>query len=93
MQRDAGRIDFEGAFDAGRGAGTFRFTQNAGFVSALQKSGRQVSTDDVMRLALHDVDQAFIASIEAAGYKNVSVEDLVKMRIHGVDAEYIAGLK
>src|SRR5262245_7842819 len=27
LQRDAGRIDFEGAFDSGRGAGTFRFTQ------------------------------------------------------------------
>ena len=44
-------------------------------------------------LALHDVDQAFIASIEAAGYKNVSIEDLVKMRIHGVDAGCIAGLR
>ena len=32
LQRDAGRLDFEGAFDSGRGAGTFRFTQNAGFV-------------------------------------------------------------
>src|SRR4051812_41187546 len=60
LQRDAGRLDFEGAFDAGRGAGTFRFTPDGAFVSALQKGGRAVSADDALRLALHDVDRAFI---------------------------------
>ena len=93
LVREAGRLDFEGSFDAGRGAGTFRFSPNTAFVSALQKGGRQISTDDALRLALHDVDQAFIASIEAAGYTGVSVQDLIKMRIHGVDAEYIAGFR
>ena len=93
LPRAAGRFEFEGSFDSGRGGGTFRFTPNGAFIASLQKTGRQVSSDDALRLALHDVDQAFIASIEAAGYKGVSIEDLIKMRIHGVDADYIGGLR
>jgi hypothetical protein len=93
LRRDAGVLECEGAFDAGRGTGSFRFTPNGAFAAALQKTGRQPSSDDMLRLAIHDVSQDFIASIEQAGYKGVAIEDLVKMRIHGVDADYIAGLR
>ena len=57
LRRDAGTLEFEGAFDAGRGTGTFRFAPNAAFMAALQKTGRQLSADDALRLAIHDVSQ------------------------------------
>ena len=62
LRHDAGTLEFEGAFDAGRGSGRFRFAPNAAFVAALQKTGRQLSADDALRLAIHDVSQEFIAS-------------------------------
>src|SRR5215203_5004194 len=55
LKRDAGTLAFEGAFDAGRGAGTFRFTPDAAFVASLQTTGRQPSAEDALRLAIHDV--------------------------------------
>src|SRR6185436_14397072 len=64
LRRDAGVLECEGAFDAGRGTGSFRFTPNGAFAAALQKTGRQPSSDDMLRLAIHDVSQDFIASIE-----------------------------
>ena len=37
--REAGRIDLEGSFQNGKGSGTFRFTGNPGFVSAMKSRG------------------------------------------------------
>ena len=58
LRRDAGTLEFEGAFDAGLGSGRFRFAPNAAFVAALQKTGRQLSADDALRLAIHDVTRS-----------------------------------
>jgi predicted metallopeptidase len=92
LRRDAGLIDFRGSFDQGRGMGDFDFSPNADFVKAMQ-TGRTLTTDDVLRLAIHDVSRSFIQSIEAQGYKDLAIDDLVKMRIHGVDADYIVAFR
>ena len=39
LVREAGRIDCEGTFQNGKGSGTFRFTGNAAFVSAMKSRG------------------------------------------------------
>src|SRR5829696_2351265 len=39
LVREAGRIDMEGSFQNGKGSGTFRFTGNPGFISAMQSRG------------------------------------------------------
>jgi hypothetical protein len=93
LTRDAGTLDFDGAFDSGRGAGTFRFTPNASFVAAVQQSTSQLTVDDVLKLAIHDVSRSFMSSIEAQGYKGLSLDDFVKLRIHGVDADYIVAMR
>ena len=93
LKRDAGTIDFQGSFDQGRGTGDFAFAPNPEFVRAMQTAGRTLTTDDVLRLAIHDVSRSFIQSIEAQGYKDLDIDDLVKMRIHGVDADYIVAFR
>ena len=39
LVREAGRIDCEGSFQNGKGSGTFRFTGNPSFVSAMKSRG------------------------------------------------------
>src|SRR5690242_17036460 len=89
LARDAGRLEFEGSFDNGQGAGLFQFTPSAAYIQSLESSGRRVAAGDALRLAVHDVSLSFIRQTEAQGVKNASIDDLVRMRIHGVDADYI----
>ena len=52
LVREAGRIDLEGSFQNGKGSGTFRFTGNPAFVSAMKSRGfdfEQVYSDDERR--------------------------------------------
>jgi hypothetical protein len=93
LRRDAGTINFKGSFDNGRGNGDFTFTPNAEFVRAMQARDKSLTSDDVLKLAIHDVSRSFIQAIEAQGYPNLDTDDLVKMRIHGVDADYIAAFR
>ncbi len=64
--REAGTFRFSGSFDEGRGSGTYTFTTNPAFVSGMQSAGyRTLSTDDIVRLALHDVTQGFVRGLVA----------------------------
>ncbi len=93
VRRDAGNVAFEGQFTEGRGTGTWRFTPNAEFVSAMRKTYQDLSAEQVFRLAIHDVSRSFIASMSQEGYVRPSLDELTKMRIHGVDAVYVQGLR
>lgn len=94
MTRDAGDVSFEGTFSNGRGWGTYRFAAHPDYVAAMGRAGyRDLDTDMLFRLTLHDVSRAFVASIQAEGYRSASLEDLLRMRIHGIDADYIKGLR
>ena len=93
VRRDAGTVDFQGSFSDGRGSGTWRFVPNAEFVSAMRKTYPDLSSEQVFRLAIHDVSRGFIAAMSQEGYVRPSLDELTKMRIHGVDAGYVQGLR
>ena len=90
VRRDAGTVAFQGDFADGRGKGTWGFTPNSEFVSAMRGQYKDLSLDQVFKLAIHDVSRPFITALQAQGYSNLTIDELTKMRIHGVDAEYIA---
>ena len=83
LRRDAGRFDFTGRIEAGRGRGDFSFTPSADFLSGMSRLGYQrLSNEDVWRFAMHDVSRDYVTEYKNAGYQ-LETSDLIKSRIHG----------
>ena len=81
VSRDAGRSGSAGILINGAGAGTYTFSPNPDYISAMAQAGyRGLEDDAVMRLAFWMSGRAFVASIQAAGHRNVPLEDPIRMR-------------
>jgi hypothetical protein len=83
LVREAGTIDCDGTFTNGKGAGTFRFTPNAQFVSAMKSRGFDFEKDSSRRKNDDDDDER-VDSVEnrlfAAARLNVTTalaDDLI----------------
>ena len=103
LVREAGRIDFEGSFQNGKGSGTFRFTGNEAFVSAMKSRGFDFdqTNDDNER---HREDRLFTATalnittaladdLNSAGFGKLRVEDLFKAAIFKIDSKFMSEMK
>ena len=91
--REAGIFRFQGSFDRGRGHGTFTFAANPAYVSGMAALGhRNLTSDNLVRLALIDITQAYTRALRDVGYGSLALDDLVRMRIHRVSAEEIKEL-
>jgi hypothetical protein len=102
LVREAGRIDLEGTFQNGKGSGTFRFTGNPSFVSAMksrgfdfeQSDGGEPAHDDRLFAATTlNVTTALADDLVAAGFNNLRVEDLFKAAIFKVDSTFAREMK
>jgi hypothetical protein len=83
LRRDAGRFDFTGRIEGGRGSGDFTFTPSGDFLSAMTRLGYpRLSNDEVWRFAMHDVSRDYVTDFKNAGYQ-LDTSDLIKSRIHG----------
>jgi|SRR5215207_3562236 len=83
LRRDAGRFDFTGRLENGRGRGEFAFTPSGDFVSAMGRLGYpRLSNDEIWRFAMHDVSRDYVTDFKNAGYQ-LDTSDLIKSRIHG----------
>jgi hypothetical protein len=92
LTREAGTFRFTGSFDGGQGAGTFVFSPGGGYVSAMAQFGyRNLSTEQLMRLAVLDVTSAFTRDLRDAGQANLALDDLTRMKIHGVTGAVVRG--
>lgn len=104
LVREAGRIDCEGSFQNGKGAGTFRFTGDQGFVSAMKSRGFDFDQDSIARDERHAEDRLFAATtlnvttaladdLSSAGFGKLRVDDLFKAAIFKVDSKFMREMK
>lgn len=103
LVREAGKVDFEGSFQNGRGSGTFRFSGNPSFVSALKSRGFNLdehSDDDerhpdsrLFTAAMVNVTTALADDLNSAGFENLKVEDLFKAAIFKIDGQFMREMK
>lgn len=104
LVREAGRIDMEGSFQNGKGSGTFRFTGNAGFVSAMKSRGfdfeQLANADDdrdaedrLFAAAALNITTALADDLNSAGFGNLKTEDLFKAAIFKINSQFMREMK
>lgn len=104
LAREAGTISCEGSFQNGKGSGTFRFTRNTAFVTAMKskgfdfesESGRKrygLSEDKVFTAAALNVTTALADDLLSAGFGKLGVDDLFKAAIFKIDSAFMREMK
>ena len=95
LVREAGRIDCEGTFQNGKGSGTFRFTGDLGFVSAMKSRGfdfedntGRSSDNRLFAATTLNVTTALADDLNSAGFGKLDVDDLFKAAIFKVDSKF-----
>jgi len=105
LVREAGRIDCEGSFQNGKGSGTFRFTGNAAFVSAMKSRGFDFAEEDgnanyderhenrLFAATTLNVTTALADDLVSAGFTKLRTEDLFKAAIFKIDSKFAREMK
>lgn len=108
LVREAGTIECEGSFTNGRGSGTFRFTPNASFVSAMKARGFDFEKEDgrmfgddrdherenrLFAAATLNVTTALADDLLSADFGKLETEDLFKAAIFKVNSKFMREMK
>ncbi len=104
LVREAGSIDCEGTFQNGKGSGTFRFTANQSFVSAMKSRGFDFKESSISNEGHHsenkliaattlNVTTALADDLSSAGFGNLRVDDLFKAAIFKIDSKFMREMK
>ncbi len=97
LVREAGTIDCDGKFSNGKGTGTFRFTANQSFISAMKDRGfvfdKESSTDKhenkLFAAATLNLTTAFTDDLLSAKFGKLDIEDLFKAVIFKVTPQFM----
>ncbi len=104
LVREAGTIDCEGTFQNGRGSGTFVFTGNQGFVSAMKTRGFDFEKSDskydednegnrLFAATTLNVTTALADDLLSADFGKLDVDDLFKAAIFKIDGKFAREMK
>ncbi len=104
LVREAGTIECEGKFVNGKGSGTFRFTPNQQFVSAMKTrgfdfdkpskhNGERDTQERIFAATVINVTTAIADDLLSANFGNLDVDDLFKAAIFKVDSKFMSEMK
>lgn len=104
LVREAGTIECEGSFQNGKGSGTFRFTGNQIFVSAMKNRGFDFEEGSISNDGRHSENRLFAAAtlnvttaladdLSSAGFGKLRVDDLFKAAIFKIDSKFMREMK
>ncbi|RDC65548.1 M56 family metallopeptidase [Adhaeribacter pallidiroseus] len=64
------------------------------FLALFEKYNHQKpSMQEVIEAKIHDIDEAYVQELEAAGFKELSLKKIMEARIHDVNGSYVESLK
>lgn len=91
--REAGTIECEGTFTAGKGSGTFTFTPNQAFIDGMRSRGFTFRDEQLFSAATVNVTMAAADDLKNSGLGPVTTDDLFKVVIFKVTPQFIAEMK
>jgi hypothetical protein len=102
LVREAGTVECEGTFVNGKGSGTFRFTPDSSYLSAMSSRGFDFAKTDKhgeaaeerqFSAALLNVTTALADDLKSVDLGRLDVDDLFKAAIFNVDSKFMAEMK
>src|SRR5262249_19109722 len=94
LVRDAGTIVFDGMMKDGSGIGDYQFTASHDYISAMKSMGyNNLSTEQLLRLAVRDVNRGYVKEMKTAGFDSATVEEIIRLRNHDITTRFIAEMK
>jgi hypothetical protein len=104
LVREAGRIDYEGSFQNGKGSGTFTFNGNQGFVALMKSRGFDFTNnnrndnwdegdDRLFSATTLNITTALADDLTSSGFGNLDVDDLFKAAIFKIDSRFMREMK
>jgi hypothetical protein len=103
LVREAGTVECEGTFVNGKGSGTFRFTPDSGYITAMRSrgfdfekaagKGSEGVEGKLLSAALLNVTTALADDLRSVDLGPLDVEDLFKAAIFKVDSKFMAEMK
>jgi hypothetical protein len=90
LREDAGTIQFEGAFEQGRGSGVFDFTPDPNFAAELRRRGMESPTlEQQFEMARHEIGLDLLDELAKNGYARPTTAATLSAGINGVDVQYV----
>jgi hypothetical protein len=92
--RDAGTFACEGYFNEGKGAGSFTFIPNQGFVSDMRALGYEtLSQNLIFQMAARNVTLNFIQELRNLGYDHIPAVKLISLWLYNVTPEFVREMR
>ncbi|WP_264563821.1 M56 family metallopeptidase [Flavobacterium sp. N3904] len=94
LTREAGTMNFEGKFDGNNGMGTYTFTANKNFSTAMAQEGVAVAAEsDLMAFFMVNVKISYVKMLKKNGYKTIDKDQLIPLAALGADEAYVTSIK
>jgi hypothetical protein len=94
LTREAGIMNFEGKFDGNNGMGSYKFSANKNFSTAIAHEGVAVIDEsDLMAFFMVNVKVSYVKMLKKNGFKDINKDQLIPLAALNVDEAYITSIK
>jgi beta-lactamase regulating signal transducer with metallopeptidase domain len=94
LTREAGTMSFTGKFEGDKGMGTYKFTANKEYGTAMRKEGVDISKDeDLMVFFMINIKQSYVQMLKKNGYNSLDKDQLIPLAALDINEAYITSIK
>lgn len=94
LTREAGTMHFTGKFEGDRGMGTYKFTADKGYITAMSKEGLEITKDnDFLVFYMINIKVSYVQMLKKNGYTNLDKDQVIPLAALDVNEAYITSIK